>query len=193
MAALATIPDLEAVIGRVVTVDEQPRAERLLELASAAVRRETGQTFDLVTSDIVTVRPVGKVARLPQRPVTNVIEIVDDGQVVSPDVYEWTSQGVITRTPLVDWGDVTGSTRWVGPLTVTYDHGYDTVPDDVAGIVCDAAAARLSNPDRVRQESIGSYSVTYPTAENVALSTAQKRALSAYSAMSAVRTIPLSF
>lgn len=58
-----------------------------------------------------------------------------------------------------------------GPVYVTYTHGYATVPADVRAIVLTLAGRVLTNPSDLRQESVGSVSVTY-AAETIGASLA---------------------
>jgi hypothetical protein len=46
-------------------------------------------------------------------------------------------------------------------VRVTYSHGYQEIPDEIAGICLDLAAATLSNPNRLRSETVGGESVTH--------------------------------
>jgi hypothetical protein len=47
---------------------------------------------------------------------------------------------------------------------ITYTHGYDQIPDDIRSACLQMASRGLAGPPPgVRQESIGSYSVTYDT------------------------------
>ncbi|CAM5247716.1 hypothetical protein SSPIM334S_06287 [Streptomyces spiroverticillatus] len=56
-------------------------------------------------------------------------------------------------------------------VTVTYTHGYASVPGDVRAVVLTLAARVLNNPTDLRQESVGSVSVTY-AAETIGASLA---------------------
>ena len=57
--------------------------------------------------------------------------------------------------------------HWGGPsarVTVTYTHGFATVPPSVKAAVLSMAARAAASPAGVRQESIAGYSVTYADA-----------------------------
>ena len=136
MAALATVADLTARLGRSLDETEELRAEALLDGASARVRAYTGQQFEqATTTDRIQVRN-GRV-RLPQRPVTAVSAIADtDGNDVE---FTWhagnyltlSALGSIVRFDLEPYSN--GGPTWVD---VTYTHGYAAIPDDVVEVVC---------------------------------------------------------
>lgn len=124
-------------------------AEALIR-ASVRVRAYTGQQ---ISSGSSTVTLRGSVARLPQRPVRAVTSVVDaDGQTI----------------PAADWKLLPGGLLEVpttGLVTVTYDHGFVEVPDEVIELVV-TVAARLSATDPglaggVTQEQSGSSSQTF--------------------------------
>jgi hypothetical protein len=153
MGNLATLEDVEAVLGRDLTDGEFLRVDRLLAMASKKVRTHTGQFFEVVENDLLELVPDawGQV-RLPQRPVTAVASVSVDGETMDADGYTWTAQGALSRT----YG------YWWTPVTVTYTHGYDTIPDDVAQVVAELVVAQFATPPGgVRSETIGGYSVSY--------------------------------
>jgi len=172
---LATVADLEARYGTL-TDDQRARADALLADASAKIRVYTGQNFDLTLGDVITLRPVGTTVRLPQRPVRAVHQVVAVGGTSSiPDITlpsgAWTWDGI----DLVDvWPTNTG---WILNLPevwlegyppdtyrITYDHGYDTTPDDVIAVCCSMALRVLTSPTQVeglQSERIGQYSYQY--------------------------------
>lgn len=122
----------------------------VLARASVRVRAYTGQQ---ISSGSSTVTLRGSVARLPQRPVRSVTSVVDeDGQTI----------------PTSDWTLLAGGLLEVpttGLVTVTYDHGFLVVPDEVIELVV-TIAARLSATDPslaggVTQEQSGSASQTF--------------------------------
>jgi hypothetical protein len=124
MDPLATITDMTDRVGLEI---DFARANACLVDASAAVRRVTGQTLSEATT---TVRLTPGRDRLGQRPVTAIVSAVDDNG-TTVDVTSWTAEGEITAP---------------GPVTVTYTHGYPTIPDDIVAIVCQVAARSLTAP-----------------------------------------------
>ncbi|MFG2916255.1 hypothetical protein ACGF0D_25615 [Kitasatospora sp. NPDC048298] len=79
------------------------------------------------------------------------------------------------------WRDELHVRPGVGPLHVTYTHGYAEVPADVRALVLTLAGRVFTNPRDLRQESVGSVSVTY-AAETIGASLApvERDALARY-------------
>lgn len=162
--ALASVSDFLARVG---TVDDLTRVGVLLKDASAAFRRAAGnQQIHLVEDDEARIRPDCGSLYLPQAPVIEVSTIVDAdandvdftwelGQTLS--VYSITAGHSFERDLVFP----------PSPLTVTYTHGYDPVPDDVIAVVCQVAArAYGTSPltSAVSQESLGVYSYSIGSA-----------------------------
>lgn len=169
MSALASQADLEARFGRDLIAEEAARVEALLADASALVRSYTGQTFEQVDDETVTLRAVGGRITLPRRPVREVSRVVAIGGVALPDftVADWLFDGIDTvrigdGASVINlpeaWWDEDG---YPGTYQVTYSHGYAEVPPDVVAVVCGMATRVLQNPSNLRSETVGSYSVTY--------------------------------
>lgn len=134
----------------------------VLERASARVRRYTRQDISPGTS---TVELFGPPFRLPQRPVREVTAVTGTSS--------WTLHpaGVL---------EIAGC----GPITVTYDHGFDELPDDLVELVCQIATRLHSTPDAIqtgaRTEQAGGESVTWGVeayAASTGLTTEEKSGL----------------
>lgn len=146
-----------------ISEDDQGRIDFLLTDASGAVRAAAnGQIISLIEDDEVALRPYCGRVFLPQVPVVDVTAIEDaDGNDVEfiweqGDTFVIVAGGRINR---FDYELVIG----VPPprLTVTYTHGYDPVPDEIIGLVCQIAGRALGTPATsagVTQESLGAYS-----------------------------------
>jgi len=150
--ALATITDIEARLGRPLTVVETSKATAFLTDASALFIQRAVQKFEQGES-VVRLFPRDGVVRLMQRPVIEVTEVKDlDGN----EIY-YTFDG---HQSLYDLGSYT-------PVTVSYEHGSTTIPDDVIAVVAGMVARTLSiNPDAasgVQQQTVGPFSQTYAT------------------------------
>ncbi|MFJ3858157.1 hypothetical protein ACIPRL_18170 [Streptomyces sp. NPDC090085] len=157
LPALATVNELAAWMQR--EPAELPEGAALvLDTASAIVRAEARQRFTRGTTTVA-LSPRGQVIALPQRPLIAVELVRAGGRVLRPDEYR------VWRDEL--WLGSLG----VGPVVVTYSHGYATVPADVRAIVLTLAGRVLTNPSDLRQESVGSVSVTY-AAETIGASLA---------------------
>lgn len=179
--ALAAISDVEAV-SRPVPDGDQARVQRLIELVSASVVTYTGQSFELVEDDVVTVTPHDGVVRLPQRPVVSVASVFEFGNEVDPAQYTCSPNGYLRRAwPLYDlnpWDDdyiepvgfpagYQNRTLWFGsPLTVTYTHGYPdgTSPDDIALVVAEKVAEKwntVPEATSVASKQVAGFTVAY--------------------------------
>lgn len=174
LPALATVDELAAWMQR--ERDELPEGAALvLDIASAIVRAEGRQRFTRGTTTVA-LSPHGRQSIvLPQRPVVSVELVRAGGREVGPD--EWR----LWRDEL--WLIARGA----GPVVITYTHGYATVPADVRAIVLTLAGRMLTNPADLRQESVGSVSVTY-AAETIGASLApiERDALARYRPRAAV-------
>lgn len=152
---LATVQELAAWMQ--VDVSALPASAPLvLSTASAIVRAEARQRFTRGTTTVTLYPSRGRVS-LPQRPVLSVTGVTVRGQALSP------SQWRLRRDTLY--------VRGCDEVTVTYTHGYASVPGDVKAVILSAAARVLNNPQDLRQEVAGGLSVTY-AAETIGASLA---------------------
>lgn len=185
LPALATTDDVAAILNRSLTTAEVPIATRLIELASGTVRRYTRQDLTFTPGDVVTLPGSwGQTLVLPQRPVISVASVVLNGA-TSP-YTPWTLIGdelfLSSGSFQPDYGNslwggrslwgpagstlgpqATGST-WQGPqgtVTVTYDHGYVEIPDDIVNEVAGMAALQMSSPVGIDEERMGGYLAKY--------------------------------
>jgi hypothetical protein len=145
-------------------------AELALRGASASIRRWTRQTISFVENDTVVLRGGDRVLLLPQRPA--VVDV--DHPLTVVELAEWgsPSQTLIEELGYSRLGneltrghpEYGGSWRgcvWSPRVRVTYSHGYAEIPDDIAGIALDLAAATMANPNRLRSETVGGEAVVY--------------------------------
>jgi hypothetical protein len=127
--ALATIADVEARLGRELTVAEESKANAWLDDASALFVNRAEQKFEPGEST-VRLFPNDGIVRLLQRPVIEIIN-VEDINGASVD-YTWdgfqTLFDVFTNMPLV----------------VTYEHGSVDIPADVVACVAGMVSRTLS-------------------------------------------------
>lgn len=157
---LATVDDLRVRLENGLSEAAEPRAEAILTDVSAAVRLYTGQQFTAGTTTAQFLRPKNGIVRLPQRPVTAVGAVLDLHD--NPVLYTWNGDDRIQVGANVP--DTFAWEPWVGGIRgvkVTYDHGYETIPDALIGIVCWIAGRVLGNGPESSgdtQETIGSYS-----------------------------------
>jgi len=187
-----------------IAIDEN-RIITLIKDASAAVRRFTKQQFT-VTTTTSNIRPIGYKLKLPQRPVLDVIDI----QIKLPGAQA----GVYTSIPSWYWDgsdevwlvdgsavvnlaeDVISALQYMTPVCrVTWQHGYNEIPDDVVGVVCSMVARLLSAPGLggVISESVGEFSYRLSDAAvqgPMTLTQSEKDILSSYQSKSS-KTIEL--
>lgn len=155
LPALATVSQLEA------WMQADPgtlpdSAGMVLDVASAIIRSEARNQFVRKTSTLLR-RPRQGVVKLPLRPVVSVDSVTRDG---APVDFIWDSED---------------EALYVGGYTavsVTFTHGYGEVPRDVLAVVLTAVQRVLNNPSDLRQETVGSMSVTY-AAETIGASLSQ--------------------
>lgn len=150
--ALATIADVEARLGRDLTVEETAKATAWLEDASALFIQRSIQQFEVAESS-VRLFPKDGIVRLVQRPVIEIISVED----INGNPVDFTWDGFQT---LFDIGTEL-------PLKVTYEHGSATIPDVVVAVVAGMVARTLSIAGDavagVTQQTVGPFSQTYAT------------------------------
>lgn len=134
-----------------ITLTPSTEVERI-EQAEALVRGYCGWHISPSrVADTATFRAQGgSVLTLPSLRVTAVTSVISDGTTLTPDTdYTWSSAGVLTHA--AEWA--------VGALvTVTYTHGYATVPPEVTAIVQAVAQRATDNPGSLVRKQIGPFS-----------------------------------
>lgn len=172
---MSVLDDIVVLLGRALTTEENSRAPRLIEIAESALEAAMpGFSFatGTETADILWHDP--DVFWTPRYPVSAVHELVVGGATVDPAGYRWDEKGRIEL--LAGWPSWVVNGPWIATgwpiVTVDYDFGLDPAPAVMAGIAAQMAATVLrrqaTNPTNVASETIGSYSVSYGTAEQAA-------------------------
>lgn len=152
---LATVEELAAYLGREID-EEDPSAILALNIASDLIRNFCGHSITQVEDDEIILDGTGtQLLLLPATPVTEVASVEVDGEELEEDDYAWSRRGWIVRTDGYYWPTDPSS------IAVTYTHGYETVPDSVKGVALALAGRVVDGSSGIKQESIGSYSVTY--------------------------------
>ena len=165
---LATTADVEALLGRALTDPEKLRIGGLLASASTKLRAYCKRTFTEVTGDVVTLRPVGTILRLPNKAATvTQVEQIGTGGTANRTlaVSEWNFDG-IDQIDIVPWwpcppANVPATGSYANTYRVTYDHRSGAVPQFIVDMCVDMAQDALLAPStttRVMSERIGSYS-----------------------------------
>jgi hypothetical protein len=148
--ALATIADVEARLGRLLSNPEKAQANAWLDDASAIFVQRAVQKFE-VGESTVRLFPRDGVVRLVQRPVIEIIEVTDiDGVEI-----EYTFDG---HQSLYELGSYS-------PVIVEYEHGSEFVPDDVVAVVAGMVVRTLLIPADaaagIQQQAVGPFSQSY--------------------------------
>lgn len=164
MAAFCTTADLASFLQIAIADDSEPAARAISE-ASAAIQNYCKQRIELVEDDELTldVEPARAKVFLPELPVTAVASVVENGVTLAAEDYVLGPFGILHRI---------GAYWYPGiqKVTVTYSHGYATVPDDLKSVCVRAAArayqaglraAALGGVTGIQAQSIGDYSVQY--------------------------------
>lgn len=187
-SSLVTVADFAAETGHTFGSAEEVQALALLKRASGVVRRylrldvtraTTTDTFRLQRADHHHVAVGGKLT-LPQRPIEEVTAVEVNGL----PTYDWWLEDVTLLVRSAPW-EYPPAAHGPPEVAVTYTHGWDPVPDDIAAIVMQAANRAMVNPGQVRSEAVGGESTTYliPTsgeALGVLLSRTEQRTLDRY-------------
>lgn len=150
--ALATIADVEARLGRSLTAGETSQATAWLGDASAMFVQRAVQKFE-VSESTVRLFPRDGIVRLVQRPVIEIVSVTDiDGAEI-----DYTYDG---HQSIYELGTYS-------PVIVNYEHGSDTIPDDVVAVVAGMVVRTLLVPDDaaagIQQQSVGPFSQSFAT------------------------------
>jgi hypothetical protein len=166
MADFATKEDVEAFLQiEISTAAQIASVNRALSEATAAIRNYCHQYLEKVEDEAITLDSAGGTRLfLPELPVIEVVSVVEDGETLAvDDDYKLGQHGILHRI----------EQKWasgVQIITVTYSHGYETLPDDIVAVATRAAArgyqAGLRAADDeavvgVQAKSLGDYSVSY--------------------------------
>lgn len=171
MAALASVDDVADLLGLTSEGVDADQATAMLAQASAAFRAEAWCDFE-ETETTLTLRVIGQRVDLPKRPVISVDSVanIDTDGTVGSVMTDWSFDGIHTIR-LGDQSVVINATTYAAEtVSVTWTHGFATVPEDVRWSVAQMVARAISSPTAtgVTQESIGAYSYSVNGAVSVA-------------------------
>jgi len=165
VTAFAAVSDLEAVLGVTFSAQEATAANLVLLGVSAAIRRYTRQTVDLVTNDVAVLQGTwSRELVLPQWPVVSVSNVLINSGQVAAGTWFLTGNNKLYRGYLPifngpdDWGGDLFLSSWLGPIStvqVTYTHGFAVIPDDLKLTTVKVAARIFGNPTGDAREQIG--------------------------------------
>lgn len=133
---LATVEDLTA---RGIDTTNEELAQTLLDSVSDAVRDAAGSPIAKTTSTITLLTEPSRRIELPVRPVHAVTSVKLDGILLADCFLRGTS--LWRETPWQERGEIPHE------LTVTVEHGYDPVPEDVVNLICMFVAAGLASAE----------------------------------------------
>lgn len=166
MPDFATVADVaEFLQVEIATAGQIAAASAALRSATAAIRNYCRQMLTEVVGDVITLDGKGRPQLLlPQLPVIAVASVAEnDVTLTAVTDYMLGQHGILYRA-------AGGWACGIQNITVTYSHGYDTLPDDIIA-VCIRAAARayqagLKSADSegvlgVASKSLGDFSVAY--------------------------------
>lgn len=173
---IATQADVEALLLRPLTPEEAVYLPTLLEVADGVISGYLpGVSFEAGSETVTVTSEDGGTVWLPHRPITGIDAVEVGGTPLAATAYTWTPWGpLILATPIYGTG-------WATPtIEVAYDYGA-TALADVRLVAAELVVARMTNPGGAKQETVGSYSVTYdaPTTASQ-LSDDQRRILDPY-------------
>lgn len=173
MTQFATNAEFAARLGLTLTSAEQTRADTLLALASGLIQQETNQTISQITGDTLVIRSVyGDRLRLPERPVQSVASVVltdPEGNATTVDTADYyldLDELVRVRSRLL-FPELTfgmWARGWLGPrwtMTVTYTHGFATIPELVKATCMEMVIRAWVNPGSVAREQVGDTMTVY--------------------------------
>lgn len=144
--AFADPDDVQARCLATLSSTDQDRAAVLLDDAARKIVAYTRRTFTRATSS-VTLRAMGGTVIIPNRPVLAItdVKLVDflGNQFTVPafgfdqiDRIDLSYYGLVLNLP----ESLSFNSEWSGTVIVTYDHGYDPIPDDIVSVNADMVA-----------------------------------------------------
>jgi hypothetical protein len=164
-----------------------PTLTRALTQASSTIRAYTGQDLEFRAADVVIVTPKpGCVVYLPQLPVqaVSLVEILVPDYTTGIDTwtavsggYRFNAHGAVYLTKTLP----TWPTGW-DTVRVTYDHGYQVIPDPIRDVCLELAARSLDNPykDSTRRTDVLQTDMFSRSAKDVTMRDTERATLSRY-------------
>jgi hypothetical protein len=155
-ASFASPAELSAWTGGKISAGD-PRAQPLLDAASAAIRRHCGWHITPVATEVTLTLdgPGGFLLVLPTLQLVGVRSIVEAGTALADDDFEWSANGEVRRLR-GHW-----SSRYRSIVAVV-DHGFESAPE-LKQVVLQVCASALSSPMGATREQAGQVSVSWAT------------------------------
>jgi hypothetical protein len=187
MADLFTLDELDDHTQSTIAVDVATLARTR---ATAVIENYCRTTFTGTSTATEVLRVKDGFVRLPRRPVNSItsVKVIGTDGTAGAAITGWAFDGI-------DRVDVRGWSRTIINLAadladgvtdtvqVVWVYGYATVPADVKAVALEVAGMQVANPQGLRQETVGGYSVTYAGGNDVfglALTDGQKSVLDEY-------------
>lgn len=160
--------DVTAAMPRPLTSNESGRMDVLIASASAAVRGFCRRDFAASTSTI-RVKPLGDMAKLPNAPVTGIVEVKRvnfDGSTTAFAGWLWDGGQELhglacIGSPMINAPEIWTEDPYTPMVEITYEHGYAEVPQVISDVVVGMIVRVLLAPSAVegiRSETTGPYS-----------------------------------
>jgi hypothetical protein len=160
-----TVADIKHFLQIPVPAAKKDAANRAITEATAAIQNYCHQRLEFIANDTVTLDCAGgKRIFLPELPVTYVTSVYEDGKLLFVDTdYMLGEHGILWRF----------NASWpprIQIVTITYDHGWFVIPDDIISIATRAAsrayqaglrAEEMSAIPGITALSLGDYSVSF--------------------------------
>ncbi len=166
-----TASDVQAFLQVEISAAQLPMVDAAIRGATAAIRNYCNQYISYVQDDEVVFDGQGGTKLfLPELPVVSVKTVVEDDVELESGVdYKLGANGVLHRLG-AEWPE------GIQNISVTYTHGYGTIPEDIV-LVCTRAAARtyqaglraaeMAGVPGVSSKSLGDFSVSYGSEQSV--------------------------
>lgn len=157
---------------------------RALSWAESEVSEYCNRVFDLIPDDVEVLSPHRGQAMLSQFPVINVSLV--EGLLCGPTgSMEWTEidgYRVVNDTGIIYCTGYTWPTL-PGSLRVTYDHGYETVPQSLINVASRFAQQYLENPNLAMQRKVGDIENRFSGSFGLSVSDLDRRILDRYTSV----------
>lgn len=165
MTAFATAADFADLLGITLTNAQNTRATNLLGRASQRIREAVGKTIDETTETYTRPGTSDERILLPETPVISVASVAIDGTQIST----WYLAGneivrygfnLVDRV-LTDYPYGGGFGWEQQTLTITYTHGYATIPEICRSIALEMVRRAWMNPAAIVEETVGNVRTTF--------------------------------
>ena len=172
MEPFATIQDYQDLIQSELTGLAATAIDHALLAVSQAIRNTTEQTISLVEDDTIILNGNGRETMLlPQIPIVAVTQVTftDRNAVVTDvtaDIKLYDAAAGIIFHPTPHWGCDDCFPWGVQNVTVTYTHGYATIPDDLKNVTILAAKHLVQQgltATNLQSQTVGPFTDVYQT------------------------------